>query len=66
MIVEKTIMRYDRQEIQDNGMADYPKDMLHDIAQMCLRDKPHVSYDTFAAGLDGYLEPIAGNVEKTK
>jgi len=61
MIVDKTIMRLDRGSMTDDTMADYPKDMLHCIARALMMKSTHVTYDVFASGLDGYLEPETSN-----
>jgi hypothetical protein len=67
MIVDETIMRLDRNGVTDELMADYPKDMLHNIARTLLRKSAHVSFGVFASGLEEYLEPEASNeVEKSK
>jgi hypothetical protein len=60
MLVDFILKRWDSSFIKENVMAQYPTDLLATIAHRLLRESyfsRSMSYEVFAAGLSGYLEP---------
>lgn len=62
MIVDLIIMRRSRDNM--TGIADFPKDILHELTSSLLKRVDTQSHTAFASGLDGYLEPEPTDTSK--